>query len=190
MSRIKQKKQGVRTSLVFTNQDKTTGSISFDGTDFDISAPITIDGSLKFERPVVTVDTAATYAVTAAESGTTFVLAKATGTTFTLPTASVGLTYKFFVSVSAAGGSDIIITDGTDNFEGIILNVDKDQAYTSTEALQAICKADGTPTTITLNGGTTGGLIGSCIEVTAINADRWMVSGILHGDSNVATCFS
>lgn len=189
MSRIKQRKQGAINSLVWTQQDNSEVTISYDGTDFDISAPVTINGSLKYKKPVIVEDTAATYTVTAVQSGTTFVLAKATGTTFTLPTAVVGLTYKFFVSVSAAGGSDVIITDGTDNFEGIILNVDKDQVYNGT-TLQAICKANGTPTTITLNGGTTGGLIGSWIEVTAINTDRWMVSGILHGDSNVVTCFS
>lgn len=190
MSRIKQKKQGVINSLVWTQQNNTDAAISYDGTDFDISAPVAIAGSLKYEKPVVTVSTDATYTITAAQSGTLFVLSKADGITFTLPGADPGLTYEFFVSTSVTSNDYGVDTDGTDNFEGIVLNVDKDQAYTSTEALQAICKADGSPTHIDLNGSTTGGLVGSRFSVTAISTDRWLVEGILHGDSNVVTCFS
>lgn len=190
MSRIKQKKQGDVSTLLWEQKDTTTAYIAYTGTEFAMSDDLAIDGTLKCKRKVVSISTDATVTISASNSGTTYVLAKATGTAFTLPTAAVGLTYKFFVSVSAAGGSYTIVTDGTDNFEGIVINIDKDQAYTSTEALQAICIAAGTPTTITLNGGTTGGLIGSWIEVTAITTDRWMVTGMLHGDSNVVTCFS
>ena len=191
MSRIKQRKQGVVNSLVWTNQNNSEATISYDGTDFDISAPVAIDGSLKFKRPVVTEDTAATYTITAAQSGTLFVLAKASGITFTLPTAVVGLTYEFFVSTSITSNNYGIDTDGTDLFAGIVLNVDKDQAYTSATALQAICKGNGSSHIhIDMDGSTTGGLLGSRISVTAISSAVWLVEGIIHGDSNVTTIFS
>lgn len=190
MSRIKQKKQGVVNSLVFTQQDNTVATISYDGTDFDFSAPASFASSVKFLRPVVTEDTAATYTITAAQSGTTFVLAKATGIAFTLPTAAAGLHYTFFVSTTASGGSYTIATDGTDNFEGVVLTTDKDQAFNSTEALQTISTGAGTATTITMNGTTQGGIQGSCLEVTAINSDRWLVRGTLIGDGNLVTIFS
>lgn len=41
MSRIKQKKLGNTNYLVWTHQDNTTASISFDGTDFHVSKPLT-----------------------------------------------------------------------------------------------------------------------------------------------------
>lgn len=41
MSRIKQKKQGVINSLVWTQQDNSTAFISYDGSDFDVSSPLT-----------------------------------------------------------------------------------------------------------------------------------------------------
>ena len=190
MSRIKQKKQGVINSLVWTQQDNSTATISYDGTDFDVDAPVNVAAAVNFQRPVTTISTDATYAITATESGTVFVLAKADGITFTLPTAAIGLTYEFFVSTSCTSNNYGVDTDGTDNFEGVMINIDKDQAYTSTEALQAICIASGTQTHIDLNGSTTGGLVGSRFSVTAINTDRWLVEGMLHGDSNVTTCFS
>jgi hypothetical protein len=45
MSRIKAKKQGVNNSLVFTNQDNNVGTITFNGSVFTISAPVTFSGS-------------------------------------------------------------------------------------------------------------------------------------------------
>ena len=41
MSRIKQKKQGVINSLVWTQQDNSIATLSYDGTDFDVSKPLT-----------------------------------------------------------------------------------------------------------------------------------------------------
>jgi hypothetical protein len=136
------------------------------------------------------IDTAGAVALTAGQSGTLFLMDKADGLTFTLPSAVVGLTYEFFVNTTVTSVGYGIDTDGTDNFEGCVLNVDKDQTYSSTEALQIFCKADGTPTHIDMNGGTTGGILGSRIRVTAITTDRWMVEGIIHGDGNLATIFS
>lgn len=189
MQKIKQKKSGVVNSLVWTREDNDTATISYDGTDFDLSAPIAIDGDLKFKRPVVSV-TDSSYTITAAQSGTLFVLSRAAGITFTLPTAVPGLTYEFFVSTSCTSNNYGVDTDGTDTYSGILINIDKDQAYTSATALQAICKADGTPTHIDMNGSTSGGLIGSRFSVTAIDTAVWSVEGMLHGDTNVATCFS
>jgi hypothetical protein len=45
MSRIKARKQGVNNSLVFTNQDNNTGSITFNGSVFTLSAPLTLSGA-------------------------------------------------------------------------------------------------------------------------------------------------
>jgi len=190
MGRIRQVKQGDISLLAWVQQDNDTAYVVFDGTNFNLTDPVAVDGSLKFKRNVVTVDTDAAVTLSTSNRGTLYVLAKADGITFTLPPAEAGLTYEFFVSVSCTSNNYGIDTDGTDNFEGVVLNVDKDQAYSSLTMLQAIGIANGSPTHIDMDGSTTGGLIGSRIVVTAINADRWMVEGILHGDTNVVTPFS
>lgn len=74
MSRIRQKKQGVINSLVWTQQDNRVASIAYDGTDFDISAPVTIAGTLTV-----------TGTITGAVTGTTL-----TGTTVVTNTVSEG----------------------------------------------------------------------------------------------------
>lgn len=61
MSRIKQKKQGVINSLVWTQQDNRTASISYDGTDFDIDAPITVAGVISSSSTGLKADTIAEY---------------------------------------------------------------------------------------------------------------------------------
>lgn len=45
MSRIKQKKQGVENSLVWTNQDNSIATITYNGSVFTFSAPTTFEGA-------------------------------------------------------------------------------------------------------------------------------------------------
>jgi hypothetical protein len=46
MSRIRTKKLGVQQSLVFTNQDRTEGSLMFDGTSFTLDKPLILDDTI------------------------------------------------------------------------------------------------------------------------------------------------
>lgn len=136
------------------------------------------------------VDTVGAYTITTADSGTLFLFDKTDGLTFTLPPAVVGLTYEFFISVSSTAANYGIDTDGTDNFEGLVIVHDKDQIYTAVTLLQHAAIADGTPTHVDMTATTTGGLQGGHLKVTAITTDRWMIHGDLVGDANVVTCFS
>ena len=61
MSRIKQKKQGVINSLVWTQQDTNTASLSYDGTDFDFDAPLTVAGAIASSATGLKADTIAEY---------------------------------------------------------------------------------------------------------------------------------
>ena len=61
MSRIKQKKQGVINSLVWTQQDNSTATLSYDGTDFDFDAPVTVAGALSSSSTGLKADTISEY---------------------------------------------------------------------------------------------------------------------------------
>lgn len=96
---------------------------------------------------------------------------------------NIGATYKIFIETTATAVS--IQTDGTDKFVGSLMMVDTDSSGA------AYGYAPGaTNDVINLNGTTTGGIAGSWIEITAIAALKYAVTGILLGSGSVATPFA
>jgi len=132
--------------------------------------------------------------------------ALAATTTLTLPTINVstnpttsgpgedpntlnneGVRYTIWVPTTITTSSLKIATDGTDLFIGTLFGVDTD----STDALVAYnALAADTFDFINLNGGTTGGVAGTFIEIVAIAANCYMVTGTVNGSGTVATPFS
>jgi hypothetical protein len=96
---------------------------------------------------------------------------------------NVGATYHIFIETSATAVA--IKTDGTDKFVGSILMVDTDSSGAAYGYAPAAAND-----VINLNGGTTGGIAGSWIEITAIAALKYVVTGILLGSGSVATPFA
>ena len=76
-------------------------------------------------------------------------------------------------------------TDGTDKFIGTIFGVDTD----SSNALVAYTAASSNDY-INFNGGTTGGVAGTWVQIFAIAANKYMVNGIALGTGTVATPFA
>ena len=132
--------------------------------------------------------------------------ALAATTTITLPTINVsadpsssgpgadpntlnneGVRYTIWVPTTITTSSLKIATDGTDLFIGTLFGVDTD----STDALVAYnaLTAD-TFDFINLNGGTTGGVAGTFIEIVAVAANCYMVTGTVNGSGTVATPFA
>ena len=88
-----------------------------------------------------------------------------------------------FVVVTAATDMDIY-TDGTDKFVGAVYTgIDSEETG---ETFLAAAAND----VITLNGGTTGGIAGSWVEVTAIASAKYFVRGSLIGSGTIATPFA
>ena len=88
-----------------------------------------------------------------------------------------------FVVVTAATDMDIY-TDGTDKFVGAVYTgIDSEETG---ETFLAAAAND----VITLNGGTTGGIAGSWVEVTAIASAKYFVRGGLIGTATLATPFA
>lgn len=96
---------------------------------------------------------------------------------------NLGATYRIFIETTASAVA--IKTDGTDKFVGSIMMVDTDSSGA------AYGYAPGASNdVINLNGTTTGGIAGSWIEITAVDANKYFVTGILLGSGSVATPFA
>ena len=95
-----------------------------------------------------------------------------------------GVRYTIWVPTTITTSSLKIATDGTDLFIGTLFGVDTD----STDALVAYnALAADTFDFINLNGGTTGGVAGTFIEIVAVAANCYMVTGTVNGSGTVAT---
>ena len=96
-----------------------------------------------------------------------------------------GVTYTIWVPTTIATSSVKIGTNGTDKFVGSLLSVDTD-----TSGAMVGFTAAASNDFINLNGGTTGGVAGTWIQITAIAANKYMVTGVILGTGTVATPFA
>ena len=132
----------------------------------------------------------ATDAVTIVEhAGRTLLLGEVGGNaalTLTLPAATgTGAVYKFIVSVTNTSNYKIQVV-GDDTIDGIMLYLDEDG--TAVTAFPTVAASD----TITLNGGTTGGIVGDYLELIDIATNQYHVRGVMRvaAGANPATPFS
>jgi hypothetical protein len=107
----------------------------------------------------------------------------ATGATITLPASSgSGATFRFLVTTSVTSNSyKIQVANATDVMVGSIA-----VSGTTTATFGAASTSD----TITMNGTTQGGLLGTYIELTDYASGFWRVSGTSVGSGSVITPFS
>ena len=147
------------------------------------------------------VDTGGAFAtpivLTAADSGKTYLLDDAAGLDFTLPaiaTANIGMVFRFRLITEVTSNSyRMTAGEATDLFIGSVVMYDKDVAEGSTEALLQVFRPDvSDDDALTIAGAddTTGCLVGGWLELEAITATRWFVSGVLIGDGALATIFA
>ena len=96
-----------------------------------------------------------------------------------------GVTYTIWVPTTIATSSLKIGTNGTDKFVGSLLSVDTD-----TSGAVVGFTAGATNDFINLNGTTTGGVAGSWVQIVAIAANKYVVTGVINGSGTVATPFA
>ena len=148
----------------------------------------TFDGPVRSKKGFTTVGSNAVVAITAETTltyadhvGRIIEINDADGAV-TLPTITsdtIGATYKIFVGTDS---TDLDVkTDGTDKFVGSLA-----VSGTTTAAFAPGASND----VISMNGTTTGGIAGSYVEVTAIAADEYLVTGTLLGSGALATPFA
>ena len=133
----------------------------------------------------------ATDAVTIAEhAGRTLLLGEVGGNAevvLTLPAATgTGAVYKFIVSVTNTSNYKIQVADATDTIDGIMLYLDEDG--TAVTAFPTVAASD----TITLNGGTQGGIVGDYLALIDIATNQYHVRGVMRvaAGANPATPFT
>ena len=96
-----------------------------------------------------------------------------------------GVVYTIWVPTTISTSSLKIGTDGTDKFVGAVLSIDTDSSGAAVGFV-----AGASDDFINLNGTTTGGIAGTCIEIVAIAANKYMVKGSVLGSGSVATPFA
>ena len=146
-----------------------------------------LTGTLTAKAPVVTITTA-TYAVTAAQSGTTFILSRAAGIIVTLPeltAAASGEQYTFIVGTTFTGAGQINTGATADLYSGFAIMSDPATAGDTNTFIPDQSNDD----TIDLGEIEQGWLSGGMITLTAQSATRWHCAAYLIGDATLATPF-
>lgn len=125
----------------------------------------------------------ATRTLLAAESGGRFCFDLAAGTVFTLPAPVQGMQFEFYSTVTITSNSAKIITNAA-----TVFLLGEVFTYTTATASGAGFAFNGTThLACTMNGTTTGGIIGTKIVVTALSATQWMIDGLIVGSGTIVT---
>jgi hypothetical protein len=96
-----------------------------------------------------------------------------------------GVVYTIWVPTTISTSSLKIGTDGTDKYVGSVLSIDTDTSGATVGFV-----AGATNDFINFNGGTTGGVAGTWVQIVAIAANKYMVNGVVLGTGAVATPFA
>lgn len=117
-------------------------------------------------------------------AGKVYILNAAAGLTVTMPAASgTGNKYIFHVGTTVTSNNYVIqAASASDVFNGGVA--------ISTDIAGVTMLAAATTDTITMNGSTTGGLVGSRVELTDVASGVWSLSGFLCSTGVEATPFS
>lgn len=125
----------------------------------------------------------ATATLSIDDTGSTVLMDRAAGIIFTLPKAVPGAHFDFKVTTSVTTNNFKVITGAATEF---LVG-----SYVSNAAALASFAGNGTThIAVTMNGTTTGGLIGTLLRFTCLSATRWSVEGILQGSGTGVTAFA
>jgi hypothetical protein len=167
-------------TTMYQGIEKMPTTVSFDDT-------LSVTGAITGKANVVTVTTA-TYAVTAAQSGTTFILSRAAGIIVTLPeltAAASGEQYTFIVGTTFTGAGKINTGATADLYSGFAIMSDPATAGDTNTFIPDQSNDD----TIDMGEIEQGWLSGGMITLTAQSATRWHCAAYLIGDATLATPF-
>lgn len=131
----------------------------------------------------VTVTTATSLKRNVHANGVLILLDSTTGRTLTLPASTgKGDTYEVYIPTTVSSGNHVIAALTTDIIQGVL--------SIATDVAGVTCPTTATSDKITMNGSTTGGILGSRVFLQDAKAGQWAVSGSLVSSSTEATPFS
>ncbi len=120
------------------------------------------------------------------ESGAMIIAGSATGSLFTLPTPVKGMQFEFLYTIAATSNEHKVITNSitTEFMLGSIISA----SATVAEGMD-VFTADGTANhvSISMNGTTTGGEVGTRLYFTALSTTQWLVKGVNQGSGGAVT---
>lgn len=129
----------------------------------------------------------ATRTLLAEESGAKCLFDRAAGNVYTLPAPAAGMQFDFSATVLVTSNAYKVITNSASVFligslvGGSLTVADSGDVF----------QADGTThVAVSMNGSTTGGLVGGNIRFTAISSTQWLVEGDFVASGTVATPFA
>lgn len=117
------------------------------------------------------------------ESGALCMFDRAAGVVYTLPAPVKGMVFDFAVSTTITSNSAKIITNSASVF---LLGMVQVVGGTTETTVSADFNGS-THVACTMNGTTTGGVIGGVIRCTALSSTQWYISGVASGSGTVAT---
>jgi hypothetical protein len=147
---------------------------------------VTFNGTATFNGAKVTPVNGSSGNTTllASGSGQTFLFDTAAGITYTLPAPVVGATYEFVVTTSVTSSNHKVITNtGTVLLQGTIIG-----ATTTASMWESVIGSSNI--SVTMNGTTTGGLVGTALSFKCLSATLWQVTGNNFGSGTAATPFA
>jgi hypothetical protein len=128
-------------------------------------------------------EASATRILTLREAGSTCCFDLAAGVVYTLPAPQPGMQFEFFSTVTITSNSAKIITNAA-----TVFLLGEVFTYTTATASGAGFAFNGsTHVACTMNGTTTGGIIGTWIKVKALSATQWLINGNIVGSGTIAT---
>lgn len=131
----------------------------------------------------VITEAVATRTLTAEESGGLFLFDRAAGVVYTLPAPVIGMQFEFATTVTATSNAHKVITNAATVFMLGMVQV----VGGTTESTVSADFNGTTHVAISMNGSTTGGVVGDRFKVVALSATQWYISGIASGSGAVAT---
>lgn len=126
------------------------------------------------------------YPLLPEQSGALIIAGSATGSLFTLPTPVAGMWFEYEVTIAATSNEHKVITNSitTEFMLGAVISA----SATVAEGMDCFV-ADGTANavSISMNGTTTGGAVGTRLVFTAISTTQWFVKGVNQGSGGAVT---
>jgi len=120
------------------------------------------------------------------ESGAQIICGSATGSLWTLPTPVKGMQFEFIYTIAATSNEHKVITNSitTEFMLGSIISA----SATVAEGMD-VFTADGTANhvSISMNGTTTGGEVGTRLYFCALSTTQWLVKGVNQGSGGAVT---
>ena len=135
-----------------------------------------------FHQEIIS-EAVATRTLLPAESGARFNFDLASGVVYTLPAPVQGMNFEFYSTVTITSNSAKIITNAA-----TVFLLGEVFTYTTATASGAGFAFNGTThVACTMNGTTSGGIIGTKVKVVALSATQWMIDGLIVGSGTIVT---